>query len=296
FVAVFCVVGFGPRLLFSNTTNFFHTSRFALEQHVETNVPLTPHDTQLIANHYVQSLLVWFSEPTTSVFFHYAHPLLPPLLAVLFAIGIGYALVALYRPFFYVLLFLGVSIPFFSSAITNTVNQDHRIITLLPIGSIFAGIGIAFVVKQLRFRYVQYCFMLIICLYLFIQTVSFFLLRPADKMYTISDYLSMHIVNLIKSQNKVTGMPSTICLNVSSDNSLLYHLPHYREQYQYFLSSYIINIQSKPEIPDNEAYVFFGACPVNYLQTTQQQVTICRLDSFDLSCPLDYQGKIILHY
>lgn len=295
-LAFFCFVGFGPRLLFTNTTNFLHTSRFVFEKNVETQTPPAQTAIQAIGAKYIQSLLVWITEPTSSFVYQDTHPVLPLFIALFFLFGIGYTLIVIKKPFFYVLTFLVISIPFFSSAITDMINADHRIITLLPIGAIFAGIGITVVLRFLHFSYLRYATMAVVVVYLGMQIFGFFAFRPADKNYFLKDYVSMHVISLLQSQQLNEKNSTNMCLFVSPKNGVVFNYPHYHEQYQYFFPNITTTVTSDPQISDNEAYVFYGDCPYDYTLATSKNVISCNTTSFNFYCPLNYTGDIIVHY
>jgi hypothetical protein len=300
---VFCFVGFGPRLLFSNTTTFFHTSRFTLQENIDTGSIPTLANIQTIKANYVKSLMVWFYEPTTFVYPDHK-PIFPPFLAIFFLLGFGYTFFVWRKPFFYILIFLAVTIPLFNSAITDRINVDYRVSPLMPIGSIFVGIGIWYVLHFFRNLYLRYSISGVIGIYLLFQIGSFFINRPADKNYGIQDYLSMHIIYFIKSNSLFQNtkfyhksVPQTpICLVVSPDNYFTLHLLHYEEQYQYFLPNAMIVTKSNVSVDDGEAYVFNGTCPNDYTIATKKQVTTCNADDNNFLCPLHYNGNITIHY
>lgn len=289
---VFFLVGFGPRILFSDTLNFFHTSRLSLS------------DLYTTETRYIKSLMVWGYEKTT--FFYPDHnPILSPILAVFFLLGIGYSLFILKKKYLYILIFLSVSLPFFNSSITDWINADHRISPLLPIGAIFAGMGINYVLNLISNKNLKFIIGGIIFIYLLFKACGFFTDLPANKNYNIKDYLSMHIIYFIKSQssNKLTNSvyaqttdSKNICIWVSPDNYYNLNLTHYLEQYKYFLPDKIIEIKEDTNIKNNESYIFKQECPVNYKITTKEKIIKCNLFEKNFYCPLNSSDNIVIHY
>jgi len=288
----FCFIGFGPRLLFTNPTNFFHTSRLVLQE--ETPLIRLSQDTSAldtIKQNYVKSLMVWFYEPTHS-FFPDEKPILPPLLALFFILGIGYSLFILKNTFLYILIYLAIVTPLFSSALTDQINSDHRLSPLLPIGAIFVSIGISYIFSFIHHKYLRYIFWILTIGYLIFQTWKFFAYRLADKNYEMKDYLSMHLIQFIKS----SPIPDSLCLFVSPTNYENLNFDHYIEQYRYFLPNTIVQTVSDEKISDSEAYLINGTCPENYEGATKQKNIPCTTASNKYYCPENFDGNITIHF
>lgn len=284
-IALFCFLGFGPRIIYSNVDNFFHTSRLTATSTVD--------DQKNIKENYLKSLMVWFYEPTT--YFYADHkPILPPFLAVFFLIGLGFMVFIQKKVFSYILIFLAFAIPFFSSAITDLINADHRIVTLLPIGAILVGSGIAYIIFEIRYKLIRYLVIIFICGYLILQTLIFFGDQPANKNYKIQDYLSMHIIQFLKSRHD--PVQKEYCEYVSPSNYNNLNLPHYIEQYEYFLPDIKVHANSNEKVKDNEVYIFKNTCPQNYQINTRIRIISCSKLSNSLFCPLDYKDDMIIHY
>ena len=187
-------------------------------------------------------------------------------------------------------MYLSVTVPLLSSAITDIINADHRVDPLIPIGSVFVGIGIFYVFSVLRSNYIRVALGAFLCLYLLLQIRGFFVDRPADKDFDIRDYIAMHSIHFLQTQKSTNA-----CLFVSPTNAEHLQLLQFREQYQYFLPSTKTHIEANAAIPDTEAYIFKGSCPTHFEGTTKQQVTHCR-HSNNYACPLYYSGDIVIHY
>lgn len=289
---VFCFVGFGPRLLFSNSSNFFHTSRFFLQK--EDGIQISPpklNDIIRVKNNYIKSLLVWFHEPAF-YFFGQNKPILTPFLAVFFFLGIIYSLFLIKKTILYFLFFLALAIPFFNSAITDIVNADHRLSPMFPIGAIFIGIGISYTLNFIRHKYLRYLFGTFILGYLLLfQTYKFFHDRPADTFYDVGDYLTMHTVQFLKSR-KTTG---DICLLTSPENYTKLNYQHYRELFQYFLPQITLEMLQNQEIGNNEMYIYHGTCFGKYDKTTYRKVP-CSTTKNNYKCPLYFNDTLMIHY
>lgn len=304
-LVLFCFVGFGPRLLFSNTTNFLHTSRFVLQQDAETKTMPTMQEVQTIKDNYLKSLMVWFYEPTQYMYPDHK-PIFPPLLAAFFLLGIGHSLFVVKNPFLYVLTFLIITVPLLSSAITDSINADHRLSPLMPIGIVFVGVGVYYVFSLVKYKYARYTLGILLYIYLLFQPSGFFINQPANKNYDIKDYLSMHIIKFIKSKQNIqfqnvaysntTVLNNNMCIFVSLMNYQNLSLAHYQEQYQYFLPNVIVQTKSDAGINDNEAYLFNGSCPTDYKTTIKQHTISCNSMKHDFFCPLNFTGNIVIHY
>lgn len=301
----FIFVGFGPRLLFSDATNFFHTGRFAFQEKLKSKTLPSIKETETIKVNYLKSLMVYFYEPTQFMYADH-NPILPPLLAIFFLVGVGYSFFILKNAFFYTLTFLIITVPFFNSAITDSVNADHRINPLLPISSIFVGAGIYYFFSNIKYKSLRYITGVILYGYIIFQACLFLANQPANKNYTVKDYLSMHIIYLIQSNSSFSFQDTVnsdsrlttnnICIFVSNSNYQNLNLMHYREQYQYFLPHTLIQLKSDFNISDNEVYVFRGSCPIEYNSTKRKKIISCRSSQQSFKCPLNFIGDIVINY
>ncbi|HWS48981.1 MAG TPA: glycosyltransferase family 39 protein [Candidatus Methanoperedens sp.] len=289
---VFCFVGFGPRILFTNSANFLHTSRFFLQKDNNSYISLPKLDDMItLKNNYIKSLLVWFYEPTFYFFGQYK-PILTPFLTIFFFLGIIYSSFLIKKTILYFLLSLVFVIPFFNSAITDVINADHRLSPMFPVGAIFIGIGISYTFVLMRNKYLYYLLGVLILGYLlFFQTYKFFQNRPADIFHNVGDYLTMHTIQFLKS-NKITG---DICLLTSPDNTTSLNYPHYSEQFQYFLPNITVQTLPSEEIRNNEIYIYRGNCLKKYEKTTYKYIS-CSDVSNNYHCPLNFNEVMMIHY
>ncbi|HET9947173.1 MAG TPA: glycosyltransferase family 39 protein [Patescibacteria group bacterium] len=295
-MVLFAVVSFGPQILFTSPSVFFHTGRFVLQTDLISHVAPSAGQMQSIGADYLKSLGTWVFEPV-SFFFHDDQPLLPPPLVVLFFIGIFYSLGFLRKSYYYFLFLLAILIPFFSSAITDAVNADHRLIVLLPIGVIFCSVAVARIVSFLKIKPLKILFLGIASVYLCYLAAYFFVNQSANIGRDIHDYLSMDIIYTIQAQEKTIPevTSQTYCLRLSSANYKTFDYLHYKEQYDYFLPNISINKQEDKNVSDNTIYIFHGSCPVDLNKVKLQTKRNCS-NKFNLYCPLNYSGDIIKYF
>lgn len=300
----FILIGFGPRILFTTPSIFFHTDQLSFKENLGQRF-IEKQDLEALRENYKKSLMVWFYEPTTSRYPDHK-PILTPPLALVFLLGIGYSLFVLRRRFLYMVIILAFIVPFTNSAITSWVNADHRLNPLFPIGSIFVAIGISYILSNIRKKVVKIVFVITICSYFLFQLLTFFVDQPANKNKNISDYLSMHVIYFLKSTNSFIN-PSmktkydsysennNICLFVSPANFQTLNLLHYKEQYEYFLPKTVIEARESSGINDSDAYIFKGSCPDDYRKAMRELVVSCS-NRANFDCPINYFGEIIIHY
>ena len=292
---IFYFVGFGPSILHSNSITFLQSQRYILNK-TENQQVTTTAKLKVVKDTYMKSLMVWFYEPTTSRYPDHT-PILPPFLALLFLLGIGYSIFHLRSRYFNFLLVLVFAIPFTNSAITDWVNADHRLTVLLPIGALFITLGIAWILQKARNSFLRGIIICGLLIYLSALLVGFFTSHVAANSRDIKDYLAMHVVYFL--QSKILQTPNQggrdICLVVSPANYQDLDLLHYKEQFQYFLPNQVITIQMAQDISDNEAYIFNGECPNNYKDVKLNLVTLCTEEK-SFYCPTNYYGTIVIHY
>lgn len=299
---LFCFIGFGPTILYNTPKTFFQSEKLYNGNFQERKAFFNSDEIKNIETNYAKSLMVWFYEPTTS---RYVTPLFPPIFGLLFVLGIGYAVFVSKKPFLYILLGFVFILPLTNSAITNWLNADHRLMPLLPIGTVFVALGIRGVFELFSNRASRIVLLSFLGLYIGYQIFSFFYYQQAVKQRNIKDFLSMHTIYFLKSfENKanfavnptdVNPGSNKICLYVSQANADNLDLLHYQGQYRYFLPQYERVDKVNDAIGDNEVYIFKGDCPDDYTAATNELRISCN-GKANFQCPLDYNGDIVIHY
>jgi hypothetical protein len=277
----FVLIGFGPRLLNTPTNIFFHTSRVPLI--TENNGA----DVTDIGEKYKKSLLVWVTEPTNAWYPDHK-PIFSPLLFFLMILGI---IVGLYKKNFYLItiLFITLVLHLSNSALTDILNGDHRLAPLYPIGALFVGVGISFLLEKIKPKSIKYTLAFVLFIFLSYQTVLFFLNQPANKNKDVGDYLSMHTIYFLK-ENDSLYKSNNLTFLVSPINYQKLNFLHYKEQYNFFFPKKIFFIEKGDTIGDNEIYIqnndydYFG------------KSFMIRCSDKDYYCPLDYKNNFVIHY
>jgi len=294
FLFLYFLIGFGPTLIYSGTNTFFQTDKLFMQEAGKSSTLSQGFQLPALKNNYAKSLMVWFYEPTTS---HFAAgtPLLPPLWGVFFVLGIGYAVFVSKTTFDYILIFFVFALPFANSAITNAVNADHRLMSMLPVGAFLTSAGIRGVYSLLKRNY-KYIFLGLLGLYALFVGVSFFYSGLAVKNKNAGDFLSMHIIYTIKSFAFDSESGSgNICLDVSQKNYGYFDLQHYKEQYRYFLPRYIVELRPNEKIADNEAYIRKGGCLSGEAVQPRVNNIFCE-GKVNFLCPPSYKGSFRIYY
>jgi len=282
----FLLVGFGPRLLNTTPEIFFRAHRVPFFS-TEKQSDLNSYDIKSIAEKYKRSLLVWITEPTNAWYPDHK-PIFPPLLFSFMILGVfvGITRKNLYLIFvFFVTLVLHAT----NSALTDILNGDHRLVPLYPIGTLFVGVGMAFLIDKIKLRLFQYILAFALFIFLFYQTTLFFINQPANKNKDIGDYLSMHTIYFIKENDDLIKSNNLI-LFVSMFNYQKLNLLHYKQQYAFFFPAANFTIEKDETIKDNEIYIknskydFWG----------KDYIIECGGKSY--YCPIGYRTNIVIHY
>ena len=258
-MVVFYLIGFGPRILFTTPDIFFQARSFLAHNNSSEEQISIIKKIEKIGINYEKSLLVYFVQPTIST--HYADfkPILNPILGILFIIGFIYSLFFSKNIFLKYVCFFALIIPLTNSAITEVVNSDNRLAPIFPISAIFVGIGIHLVILKMHSMLKikeRNLFLIpsIFVLYLLFLGVSFFTNEPASKQYGNQDYLSMHTVYFLKSNQEYKNL-SSLCFFTSPANYEYFKLMHVQEQYQYFTPNKYIRIIPYDKIPENQIFI-----------------------------------------
>jgi len=299
----FCFIGFGPTILYSNSSTFFQRNRFAFaDEHKQISYRSIEDKIKIIKENYLESLMVLVYEPTTSRYLDHK-PLLNPLLSVFLLIGIGYSFFILKDGFYNSLILLLFILPFTNSAMTDWVNADHRLMPLLPILAVLVTLGFLWIIQKARSRPVRMIFVVWFTIYLLFQICLLFINFPANKGKNIKDYLSMYTVYFLQSKefsdlepfpgNDLSG--NGVCLFLSETNYQNLSLLHYLEQYQYFVPHLLVERKIDKDITDNRVYIFKGDCPESYQGAVSRKVVSC-FSTKNLYCPLGYIGEITIYY
>lgn|GEM_PF-1188991 len=306
----FLFVGFGPMLFFTGPKDFFHTSRFSLENTIETNSPITLANLETIKENYVKSLMVYIYEPTT--FFYPDHkPIFSPILAILFLLGVGYTIFVAKNYFLRLLLLILLILPFINSAITDSLVADHRLSPLYGISSIFVGIGLFYSYNKIKSHVGKGILLGSMICYLSWQVFAFFFYQPANLQTPMSDYLSMHTMYFLRTATTYHTSPGDalryathpseklpLCLLVSKTNyEYLGTNVGIQEQGNYLLPKAAISYKEVDQIKDNELYVIQDACNhiPRYYKVTHVVEIACKANhSWD--CPIGSKQSLLIHY
>ena len=280
------IAGFGPRILFTTQATFLHPSRLGL--HLTFN--------QLVTN-YIQSLGVYSFEPTTS---HYLthEPILSPIYSVLLFFGLIFLVFKIKKQSFLIYpLFTIIALPFTNSAITDMINGDHRLLSVLPALCFIIGLGITFISRHLPRLPSTIC-LTAIFIVTQLNTYQFFSAQKANNLDIFNwrrplEYLSMHIIYLIKANS---SMAKELCIITSPDNVVNYNYLHYQEQYQFFLPEKSITYEINPSLTENTATILAGNCRFIDVNKATLHQFLYQCQPNDLKCPKNYQKYFMINY
>ena len=296
----FCFVGFGPRLWFTTKDIFFAKHRFYSQVNMQQGFL---EKFNQFGDRYYHSFLAWAVEPLGSRSVD-NKPILTPFLGLFFIVGLVISLLVLDNLYLKIISLLALILPFTNSALTDALNQGHRLSSLLPVGAVLVTVGIITIQQKISQRTMRNIFGFVILFYLLSQIFFFFYRQPISKSAGLKDYLSMHLIYFLKNHPELTSQK--ICLKVSPANWQNLDLIHYKEQYAYFFPSLDIERFSDSQINDDE--VFIGTndeCEPQYISSHEGQRVLSSTDNLykisclgerDFICPLGYFGEIKIHY
>jgi len=276
-VLLYFFVGVGPRLWYGNLDAVSQRNKSFYYKNEDVSL-------NELSTRYKKSLMVWFYEPLQSRF-PGEKPILSPILFFFFLTGFFALLFIIFKKKNYSLFVLYLFIfliPFSNSALTDTLNFGQRLIPLLPIGSVFGGFGINFLLSKIKQKIIYLAASSMIFIYLFFSVVGFFYKRQANYNHDISDFLSMHIIYFLKKNG--ASSDKTICLRLSPENSSNFDLMHYKEQYEYFFPGIKFEMSPNDLMKNSEVYIYSGSCQRNSLSSNLQDQAVLGRKLFRVDC------------
>ncbi|MCL4384363.1 glycosyltransferase family 39 protein [Patescibacteria group bacterium] len=287
----FVIVGFGPRLLYTDWSTFTHSRTITHDTHVFTLKSL-----QDIETNYLKSILVIFYEPTNSHFPDH-RPLLDPTLALFFFIGLG-AIFLVNRQavprFAALLLFLGF---FTNSALTDWIGADHRIMPLIPPLIFIVAFGLEFVFSRWHSSFFRLTFLVTTLFLILGRGLLFFTEERANliampDVKQATDYLMMH---LLYDLPQITSSHQ-LCLVSSPYNIQNYNYLHYQEQRQFFYPQTNFSLTASELLPNSELWVFTGDCPSSGLIKPNHLLSVNCAAQSHFFCPLNFNRSLNIYY
>ncbi|HEY7063028.1 MAG TPA: glycosyltransferase family 39 protein [Chloroflexota bacterium] len=288
---VFWLVGYGPRLWFTTREIFFYAGGSALESRTS--------DLAALQQSYLKSLLGIVYEPLSSMDPKLAAaPMLTPILALCFVLGIGYAFFVLRNRFLNGLLVLLLVLPMSNSTLTNLSNIAHRYSPLFPLVAIFTGLGITYLLSRLTSSALRYAGAAVAGVYLVYSVTMMFVNQPLDTGVDATDYLAMETIYFLADRpappDPATGQ-AQVCVTGSPKLHTTLGAAHWQEALQYFLPHLGVEPWADAAMPDNEVLIQPGACGRDPAPAAQEFILECRPRQ-QLWCPRDYSGDMIIHY
>jgi len=297
---LFCFIGFGPRLLFTKKDVFFAKDHFYTQFNEQQNFI---DKFNKFGERYYHSFLSWMVEPLQNRTVD-NQPILTPFLGAFFVVGLVTSLLFWNNLYLKIISFLALALPFSNSALTDTLNQGHRLSVLLPIGAVLVAVGIIVFQQRMTQKIIRNIFSFFVLVYLLSQIFFFFYHQPISKSAGLKDYLSMHLIYFLKNHPELASRK--ICLRVSPTNWQNLDLLHYKEQYAYFFPDLDIERFADSGVNDDE--IFIGTndnCEQQYLflpggekvlSSANNSYNISCADQKAFICPLGYSGEIKIHY
>ncbi len=186
---------------------------------------------------YEKSFLVYvFNTAKDNAFhFYFDSPLLNFPLNWFFLVGLFYLLIkkdnSKKKQLTNLLIFIIFLFPITNQVIINTTGDNHRLMSILPVLSIFAAYGLVVFFEKLTVKYSGIIIGIIVFFYLFSQLLFYFINRPSDLAFDevgLKEYVFQKIVEFIKRD---TFYDTYFILNNDQFN---YDSWHYLEKIKFF--------------------------------------------------------------
>lgn len=302
-IIVFILIGIGPKLLYiqapSDITDriiFLKGDSHFVELNYKKPESLAEY-AESLKKRYSTSFLAWIYEPVTH---HYPakSPLLPPLLSIFFALGIASIILIPSSRFAKILILFALVLPLTNSALTEALNNDHRLAPLLPIGAAITSIGIVHILPKIKNRsWQEFASLLIIYYLLIFQVLPFFVKEPANQRQKLENYLTMHTIYAIQ-ENATIKEPNHLCITGSPEFTNEQQLLHTREYYDYFLPNHTFSYQIDHTIPPDTVLITPKTCPSQPLNTTNytpiREIPCTPTTAF--ICPYNFTGTLTISH
>lgn len=259
-VIMFIFIGFGPRLKYTTIETFFKSEAVQISDTEETAEGWQKASAafEKLSTDFPKSLMVYFYEPAKSHF-----PKASPVVS--FSLGLFFltAIISWLRnkrelllliPFIFIL-------PLTNSALTDSINADHRLAPLLPISALAVAHGFIIITKYFwRNKYSRLATLLIssfvLIFTLTINVLDFFDQEYAHKIAFNDNPTQNYLItytNQVLQERHVTG---NVCLHLSSESDRVFLLQHYSEQFQFFNPDVeITHALPRADIPDSEIFM-----------------------------------------
>jgi len=159
-----------------------------------------------IASNYKNSLLAYIQTP---IDFHYRYggPFLIVPFSIFFLIGLAVTLSRIKKPVYFLIILLIFGIPLLNSAILNTINYTHRLLSLVPLIILLTAFGIeksTHLFKIFINKKIQTLLILIICIYFAIYNINLYFRENIwEKTLNINEFRAWEAQKIInRNSNK----------------------------------------------------------------------------------------------
>jgi hypothetical protein len=247
------IIAFGPLLEFTDPDILVSRARLG--------TPEGAYGSAALLERYLSSLRIYFDQPTMS-WFPKHQPLIPsPWLAALFTVGaLAGGLVVPARAH-WTMLFFALVLPFTNSALTDTINADHRLAPLLPVlaFSIAMGIGVVWrALDRLRSRTAAVALraaVIALCGVVAALGVYRFFAEQQARRGDLNNHLVYFGVREVKSNPRLRVAPE-LCVGGNRWTTQQMGLLHVLDGWRFFLPGQTVTAaELRPSARENELYV-----------------------------------------
>jgi 4-amino-4-deoxy-L-arabinose transferase-like glycosyltransferase len=211
----FLLISFGPTIIviITRSEEFKATGTATLT--TSTNHTINSTINQIAIN-YKDSILSYVQKP---IDFHYNYggPFLTIPFSILFLLGFFLASKKIKEPIYFLIIISILGIPFFNSAILNTINYTHRLMSLIPLIIILTTFGINEIAKFLKYftnDRVVFLFTIAICIYFAYYNINLYFYKNVwENTLNINEFRAWEAQKIINKKNK----ENTITLFIGND-------------------------------------------------------------------------------
>lgn len=263
---IFALIGFGPKILYKSSISLANSQMSTLFQEIHLNeglwfapevkTQLGKNISNILTNRYPTSFLGYITKPLANlVEFHYTEgkPLLPPLLAFLFLMGL-ISLFWISSSLSKWFGFFALLIPLTHSALTPELNWSYRLFIASSSVAVIVAVGLWQITSKVTIDFIKYSITTAFCLYLFVITTRFFVLEPHMANRPVEEYITTHLSYFLQSRLN-RNRAYNYCMRVAPEQLKFLNWVHAHNQYKYFVPNVAIKVSSDSHVPTNSLYL-----------------------------------------
>lgn len=260
-LVVFTFIGLGPKIIFTNFSDLLVAGN-----RVSFSSPT------VLFSKYVDSILVFFHSPMSTLHFLDGEPIFAWPALILLVAGVALSLFSKSRFFTVVSLILLSGLPLTNSAITDSLNADHRLTPLVVVGCLFVGFALlppdrrrvplkfAQLHNRLSGKWIYWqTFAGFICLVLALASIIRGVTKEPFSYSTwnrdapVLDFLSTYGARTLKESPLANR--DVICVGLSEKSAEVFERMHTREYFEFLVPHKKFVVLRRKSAKDQEMYL-----------------------------------------